>query len=119
MAGRNNPPIGTPCNLWGNIVTNGAGSTITAAATGVNGVSNSIDTLNSPFVSIFGNVNGATTLNLQYSADNVNFNTAHSLTASGAGDFNFDVICGAQYMRLQSTNNVQAYATGQAKGGGG
>jgi hypothetical protein len=115
--GRNVPPIGTPCNLWGTIVQNAAGSTITPQAVAANGYSQIVDTRNSPFISAFGNVSGATTVNLQYSADGVNFNTAHSLAASGAGDFNIDCLCGAQFVRLQSTNAINAYATVQAKGG--
>jgi hypothetical protein len=115
--GRNIPPIGAPCNAWGSVVTNAAGSVITPAATGANGFSQIVDTKNSPFISAFGHVDGATTINLQYSADGVNFNTAHSVSPSGAADFAIDCLCGAQYVRLQSTNGVNASATVQAKGG--
>jgi hypothetical protein len=118
MSGRNVPPIGTQCNAWGTVVQTSAGSTMTAAATGANGFSSIVNTFNAPFVSAFGHVDGATTINLQYSADGVNFATAHIVSPSGAADFDIDCICGGQYVRLQSTNGVNATATIQSKSGG-
>ncbi len=114
--GRNNPPIGTPCNAWGTYAANAAGATITAQAVAANGYSNAVDTKNNPFLSVFGNVSGGSTINLQYSADGINWTTTHTVTASGAGDFYIDATCGAQFARLQSTSGVNAYATIQAKG---
>lgn len=115
MSGRTNPPIGVQCNAWGTL----SQGTITPQATGANGFSAIVNTYNSPFLSAFGHVDAATTVNLQYSGDGVNFSTTHSVTTTGAADWNFDCICGAQYVRLQSTNAVNASGTVQAKGGGG
>lgn len=114
--GRNVPPIGVACNAWGTVNQNNSGSTIAPQATGANGFSAIVDTKNSPFISAFGHVDGVTTINLQYSADGVNFNTAHSVTTAGVADFAIDCLCGAQFVRLQSTGAVNASATVQAKG---
>jgi hypothetical protein len=102
--GRNIPPIGGQANVW------------SAATTGAATTSPSVNTYNSPFVSAFGNVSGATTITLMLSADNVNFYAGPTVVLSGAGNFYIDATVGAQYVALQSSNSVTATATIQAKG---
>src|SRR5262249_54081977 len=107
MSARSVPPIGTPLNAF------------TGANPGAGGVSAVIDPLNSPFVSAFGHVGGATTIMLQYSADGATFyDSGHTASPAGAADFCIDAICGAQYVRLKTTNGVVVTATVQAKDGG-
>lgn len=115
MADRNVPPIGITCNATG--IYNQANQTIQAVQVGIN--SNVVDTKNSPFVSAFGNLQEAAscTVNLQYSADGVNFNTAHSVTVATSADWAIDCNCGGQFVRLNYSNpNAVGYATIQAKG---
>jgi len=77
-------------------------------STGINGVS---DTISSSLITsnytFFGNVDGATDLVVQCSADSTNFyDTQYVYTSSGAGNFGFNVVLCAEYLRLKSTNDV-------------
>lgn len=86
-----------------------------AATTGAGGTSSVLDTWSSPFVSAFGNVSGATTITLQFSADNSNFYDGPTVSPSGAGNFYLSATVGARYVRLKSSNSVTATATLSAK----
>jgi hypothetical protein len=104
--GRFSPPQGTPKNVWNNV------------ATGVATNGNVVDTLNQPFLSIYGHVGGNTTLTVMFSADNSNFYASGTtiVFAGGAADFGVNLTAGARYVTLQSSGNVTATATIQAKG---
>ena len=91
--------VGTHANAWN------------AAVTRVNGVSTAIDCQYVPFISIFGNLSGTSTLTVQYSQDNTNFYDVVSDNVVGGGNFGFDVISGARYVRLKSSLSVTATAT--------
>lgn len=115
MEGRNVPTIGVTCNAWGNYTQQG--QTVQAVQLGT--YSAIVDTFNAPFVSVFGNLTEAssTTINVQYSADGINFNTVHSVTVASSADFGIDCMCAARYVRLNSSNpNAVGYATVSAKG---
>jgi hypothetical protein len=100
------PTVGTEGNAWLN------------AAVGAGATSASIDTQFTPFVSIFGTADGATTITIQFSQDNVNFYNDSSFTVVGP-TFNFGVnqTIGARYVRLRTSNAVTITATIAAKGG--
>lgn len=85
-----------------------------AAATGVGGTSAKIDTKSLPHVSVFGNTSGASTITVQFSADNTNFYDSGT-TVSANGDFGINFTGGAQYVRLKSSANVTVSATVSAK----
>jgi hypothetical protein len=93
------PPatVGTHANAW------------SAAAVLANGVSASIDTQNCPFISVFGNTDGATTITVQMSQDNTNFYDAESTVANG--DFSISNTYGARYIRLKSSQARTITAT--------
>jgi hypothetical protein len=104
-SGRFVDPIGGQANAWSG-----------PAATGVNGTSNSLKVSNCAFVSAYGHVDNATTLTLQVSADGTNFyDTGSTQTLGAAGDFCINATIGASYVRLKSSNNVNATATITAK----
>jgi len=87
--------------LWGNV------------ATGINGVSALINSnFNIKNYTFFGDVDGATDLIVQISNDGSTwYSTQYTYTASGAGYFGFNVSnLVAQYVRLQSSNNITAKA---------
>jgi hypothetical protein len=113
---RNVPPI-TPSGIavWGTTAITAGGDTNTPAAVGANGNSFILDTMNAPFVSAFGHASTGTTIAIQYSADGTNFYTAHTVVLSGAGDFCIDCICGAEFVRLNSSGAASIWATIQAK----
>lgn len=105
-AGRLVPPIGNQGNAWN------------AAATGAGGNSNAVQVYDSPWVSVFGHVDGATTLTVCYSHDGVTwYASGNKATTTGAGDFSIDFTTAAQWIRLQSSANVTATATVAAKDG--
>jgi hypothetical protein len=119
MAATNVPPItARGVAVWGTTAINARGATNTAAAVASNGVSAVVDTMDAPFVSAFGHASGATTIVIQYSADGINFYTAHSVVLAGAAGFAIDCICGAEFVRLQTSAAVSIWATIQAKDGG-
>jgi hypothetical protein len=94
----NNEYIGFQYNAWNN------------TATGVNGLSNIVDTLNNPFISIFIETGGNTDLGVLVSEDCVNFNRCDELsvrinTPSGNSAHIF-FTAGARCYRLRSSNNV-------------
>jgi len=101
------PPVsGTHGNAWN------------AAAVGAGGTSASIDTQYTPFVSIFGNADAATTITIQYSQDNANFYNGPTLAIPALGsDFASDITVGARYVRLQSSGAATITATVAGKGG--
>lgn len=105
MSGIRNNPLGTHANAW------------SAATTGANGTSTSLDTGGYPFVSAFGNSSGATTITVQYSQDDTNYYDGATQVLGGAGNFRIDVTCAARFVRLKSSNSVTATATIAAKGG--
>lgn len=81
--------------------------------TGVNGVSLTADlsNVNQSNLSIFGNVNGATQLIVQFSNDGSNFyDSQYSYTQSASGDYGFNINASPKYLRLKSTVSVTAYA---------
>ncbi|SRR5579883_2430563 len=90
--------------IWNNVAT----------GTGVSGVS--LRAWNRPFVSVFGNVSGACTIYLLYSQDGVTFYQGASTVLAGAGNFNFNVTTGAEFLALQSSANVTATAIISVKG---
>lgn len=105
QGGRFNHPIGTQGNVW------------SAASTGVSTNGNVVDTNNNPFASIFGHVDGATTLTVMVSADKSNFYASGTtIVMAGGGDFGINATLGCQYVTLQSSAGVTATATIQAKG---
>jgi hypothetical protein len=103
MSYRHAPPLGVHANAW------------SAAATGVNGTSTAFDSWSLSTVSAFGNVSGATTVTLQYSADGTNYYDGPTQVLAGAGDFRIDAFAACRYVRLKSSNNVTATGTIQAK----
>lgn len=105
QTGRLVPPLGNQGNVWN------------AAATGANTNGNIVDLGNCPFVSAFGHVSGAATVTLMLSADGANFYAGPTQVLSGAGDFCISGTIGARYGSLQSTANVTATGTIQAKDG--
>lgn len=107
--GRKVPPLGTQGNVWAGV------------ATGVNTPGNAVFLGSCRFLSVFGSVSGACTITLMISADGVTWYSS-GLTASpaGAGTFVINgtvgaVMVGAQYATLQSSANVVATGTIQAK----
>jgi streptogramin lyase len=96
--------LGSEGNAWAN------------AATGAGGFSNTIETAGSAQVSVFGNVNGATTITVQVSQDGQTwYDTTLTAVAAGAGNFYIAGSIGARYVRLKSSNAVTATATIAAK----
>lgn len=95
--------VGTQDNAWASV------------STGVNGVSASIDCQYTPFVTVFGTTNGATTITLQVSQDNITFIDAASTVLAIAGGFEMSRTTGARYIRLKSSADVVASATIAAK----
>ena len=85
-------------------------------ATGVATNSGVLDSHNSPFVSAFGHVSGATTITLMVSRDGSNFYAGSTVVLSGAADFCLNAEIGAEYVCLQSSADVTATAYLSAKG---
>jgi hypothetical protein len=87
-----------------------------AAATGANTTSTAfLDAGLCPFVSVIGTVSGATTITAMLSIDGVTFYAGPTQVLAGSGGFTFNFTTGAQYIALQSTNNVTATAIATAK----
>lgn len=81
-----------------------------AAAVGIGGVSNIIDTQSGAEVSIFGNASVATNITVQVSQDGTNFyNYAAAFAANG--NFHQQVLTGARYIRLSSSAAATITAT--------
>lgn len=81
--------------------------------TGVNGVSLIADlsTVNQTNLTVFGSVNGATQIIVQFSNDGTNFyDSQYSYNQSASGDYGFNINSSPKYLRLKSTNSVTAYA---------
>lgn len=92
--------VGTHANAWN------------AAVTGTNGNSTAIDCQYTPYLSVFGNSNGSTTISVQASQNNSNFYTVDSISiAAGGGDFGGNYLIGARYVRLQSSTSRTVTAT--------
>lgn len=88
-------------------------SQIFNGASGVNGVSSAVDvsTKHLRNITVFGNSNGATTLTVQFSNDNVNYyDSQYSYITSSASDFGFNITASPYYFRLKSSNNVTLVA---------
>lgn len=107
-------------DLFG-VKTGGTGATVLAVATddfaatalagGRSGFSTSVLATGGN-ISIFGSVNGATTLTAQVSQDNVTFfDTATNVVLGGAGDFHLNFNTAAKYVRLKSSADVTITAT--------
>lgn len=109
MGGRQVPPLGSQGNVWNGV------------STGVGTPGNPINLYDCPFLSAFGNVSGACTITLMISADGTNwYSSGLTATTAGSGNFTINgtvgaVIVGAQYATMQSSANVTATATIQAK----
>lgn len=99
------PVVGAQGNAW------------SAAAVAAAGASASVDTNGLAFVSAFGNASAATTIQMQYSADNATwYNGGPSIALSAAGDFGLTVQTGARYIRLTSSAAATITASIEAKG---
>lgn len=99
-----NPAVNTgggQANLWN------------AAVTGAGGNSTAVGFASQHFAAVFGHVSAATTISLQYSADDINFYTVAQSVLTGAGDFAFTnlIIPAGIVIRLQSSASVTATAT--------
>lgn len=81
-----------------------------AEQTGVGGTSNAVDLKYSSVATAFGVVDGAATITVQYSQDNVNFYDSQN-TQAATTDFAIDFRPGARYVRLKSSADVEATAT--------
>lgn len=100
---RNVIPIGHHGNAWNAVLTT------------IGGTSNSVKVWNCPFVSCFGNSDGAATITVQYSQDGENFYDGATQVLSGSGNFRIDVTTGALFVRLKSSAAVTITATIAAK----
>jgi len=81
--------------------------------TGVNGVSLilNLSNVNQSNLTIFGSVDGATNLIVQFSNDGTNFyDSQYSYVQSASGNWGFNITACPLYMRLKSTSSVTAYA---------
>lgn len=80
--------------------------------TGINGTSLTIpSSLYNSNYTFYGNVGGATDLVVQISGDGTNFfDTQYIYTSSGSGNFGFNTVLSAEYVRLKSTNDVATVA---------
>jgi len=81
--------------------------------TGVNGVSLilNLSNVNQSNLTIFGSVDGATNLVVQFSNDGTNFyDSQYSYVQSASGNWGFNITACPLYLRLKSTSNVTAYA---------
>lgn len=80
-----------------------------AAATGAGGLSAAVQLNNCRLATIFGHVSGATTLTVEFSIDGVNYYDSGITNApAGNNDVGFSFDCAAPYVRVKSTNNVNA-----------
>lgn len=78
------------------------------STTGSNGDSSGFQP-NGPTLSIFGDVDGATTISVWFSNDGSNFyQDVNSFITSGAGDVSLTITTAAQYVRLRSSNDITA-----------
>jgi hypothetical protein len=102
MYPRNIPPL--TAIIWSAAATGSA----TTSTTNVN-------LQNCPYVSVFGNVSGATTITLMLSIDGTNFYAGPTVTTSGAGNFYLNATVGAVFVALQSSSNVTATAVISAR----
>lgn len=81
--------------------------------TGVNGVSlvANLSTVNQTNLTVYGSVNGATQIVVQFSNDGTNFyDSQYSYNQSASGDYGFNINSSPKYLRLKSTLSVTAYA---------
>lgn len=100
------PTSGTQDNLWA------------SATPGAGGKSGVLDVQYCKIVDFFGYADGACTISVEYSQNNVGwYGSIHSFVLSGAGDFHISITTAARYVRLDmSTGGVQITATGVGKG---
>lgn len=82
------------------------------SSTGVNGTSDSItSSLYNSNYTFYGSLGGATDLVVQISGDDAHwYDTQYTYTSSSGGDFGFNVVLSAEYVRLKSTNDVVVLA---------
>ena len=81
--------------------------------TGINGVSLVADlsTVNQTNLTVYGSVNGATQIVVQFSNDGTNFyDSQYSYNQSASGDYGFNINSSPKYLRLKSSLSVTAYA---------
>jgi hypothetical protein len=81
--------------------------------TGVNGVSliANLSNVNQSNLTIFGSVNGATSIVVQFSNDGTNFyDSQYSYVQSASGNWGFSINACPLYLRLKSTSSVTATA---------
>jgi hypothetical protein len=84
-------------------------------ATGIGGFSSDLAISSSSQISAFGNLSGAATITVQYSADGVNYYDGPTQVLAGAGDFRIDTFASCAHVRLKSSANVTATAWIAAK----
>lgn len=104
---RNFSQIGTKGNIWNNV------------QTGIDTLSNVVDTENYPNISIFGETSAVATLNVYVSSDGVDFYLCEDLTSkvnvpSGL-TFHIFFTAGVRYFALSSSADVLATVTVMAK----
>lgn len=93
------PIVGTHGNAWN------------AAAVAANGVSAAIDCQFVSNITVFGNVNGATQITVQFSQDNVNFYDGVTVTVAASSDISISGTFGSRYIRLKSSQARTITAT--------
>jgi hypothetical protein len=100
------PKVGTEGNVWNNELT------------GINTNGGVVNIENVKHLSIFGDVDGATDIYIMVSQDNINFYKAAAadISPAGSGNFHIETDIGANYVTLQSSNDVTATATIAGKG---
>lgn len=80
-----------------------------ASQSGINGYSAICNLTNkdNSIISIYGSVDNATTLVIQFSYNGITFyDTMYSYVINSGGDYGFSLSLSANYIRLKSTNNV-------------
>jgi len=82
-----------------------------SSVTGVGGVSlnANLSSVNQTNLSFYGNVSATTVLTVQFSQDGTTFyDTQYSYSQTGAGDIGFNIQSSPLYVRLKSSNSVNA-----------
>ena len=82
-----------------------------AAAVTAGATSTAVDTGYGANCAIFGNVNGAATLTVQYSQDNTNYYDGPAATVTQSSDFRIDAVVGARWIRLKNSATTTITAT--------
>ncbi len=100
---RNFTQVGTQNNLWDN------------EQSGTNGLSNIVDSENYPFISILGEAESGTTINVYVSQDGTNFTLCSDLSSrvnnQTGNSFHIYFQAGVRYFQLESESDVIISAT--------